>query len=365
MFSPKAAEINYILSLQISDEESQGHTITRRKMEQTYKHELYNESFDAKIATDYAQRIAAIEEIDPEKFKTEQALFEALFKDFFENPDSETDPVMLLHDVCHYVQASDLFNENDKLPLVHFLLNSKKSAGAFARFNESGAANKGAQSINASLKSLKADLKAIWGNEISFRNDSAEKMAADFENFDKILDELEAKAEPISAKAKVKYKLDVKKLKLLPRKDNALLRYLGLSKGQKLLSGEVEYWQLPTRLLEIREYLGLAAKNSPAFRLVLDARTPDLKAAFRISANGDTLDELKAAIDEKLSEKMKDYPSQSLNYAFTLASHAPTQQPFLAQTPIFEKLEDLHADLQDTLLTLSMSGYERQIPKLR
>lgn len=364
MFSPKAAEIQYTLTLQIADEDKQGNTLTRRNVKQTYSHELYNESFDAQIGMDYSKRIAALEAVDEAKFKSEQALFENLFKEFFEDADEQVDPVTLLHDVCHYVQASTLFNESDKLSLVHFLLNSKKSARVFADFNERGAATDSAKSINAGLNQLKADLKAIWGSEISFRNDSADKMAAGFDNFDKIMDELDARDEPLSAKAKVKYNIDIKKLKLLPRKDNALTRALGLSKGQHLLSDEVEYWQLPTRLHEIREYLGLAANKTPAFRLVLDARTPDLKAAFRVSASGDSLEALKSEIDEKYAQKLKEMEPQSLLYAFTLSNLAPAEKPFLAQTPIFEKLDELHADLQDTLMTLSMSGYESQIPKL-
>lgn len=134
---------------------------------------------------------------------------------------------------------------------------------------------------------------------ISTRDTGMDVLRRDFADFREILDEIEGSHPPVPLDTPIAYDLKVTRHKV-PFDSRRSLR--NLFAFSKLKAGAVPYWQLPSRLFDLQDRLGLGREGIPAYRICFEHHG-SIDNSYRITHEADTLDDLLAGLEEKVPEE--------------------------------------------------------------
>lgn len=361
-------------------------SFSKRKHKKNKENDLWRRHFEFEFTHPLIQMLDEYQNNDKYTKKEklhEQKLFESISKKAVEAKNFDE----LIDLAFEYVSYSSLVNDtNQVLPFLRKWQDSVEKSHAFeARMSQTGT-NEQADKL---MSTLHADLKEIWGRNIDVKDTSVEAMREDFTDFQDIIEELENETPPISMGTDISFNLQVTKHKGLR---NIFQKAASFVTGNSMIkSGTIPLWELPTRFLEIQRMLGFAPKDVPDFWIRLECTNNRPDSSYRISAQGNSYEELLHALKEKIPEhdpharkffglppanrsKETDIKANPQDPGYRLYIHNyGAQSPLLLQSPSYATLGELFgavkvkyaAELRQYSLRWSQSRKKRFFPRFR
>lgn len=294
------------------------HTSFNDRVNNTYSNSVTKKNLNAETqdenvgGVDFDKAIESLSE-DRQREESENCVQLLNFFNEWNGEDSEA----LVDAVKAFISKSEVFDDGDQI--ISFFQKfdaTRKLQDEIGVLRENGAINE-----EEFYMTYKTRMRDIWGKNLRFTNTSAADLANDFDGFADVFKDLGDRDVPMAFSTKVTYALNIKEKQIPWDLKRGLVNAFTL---KDLLFSTVEYKDLPARLFKLQEQLlGGLPEDLPQYRICLDHLGDSKETVYRLSAEGNTEQELV----ERLKAKMEELGvSSETDYMFRLTVHSYADQ---------------------------------------